>query len=134
MELYEKLAAEQQVQRIPCWHDSELLLLPACEADTFAAWDEAFAAAGYMKLDESEREGNCTAIYAGADAVYTLSYTAFEETCRLIRDTTTTGYQHTHLPGAGDTDAAAVLLCRLRDAVPDPTGRRSVCGHRCRYG
>lgn len=110
MELYEKLAAEQQVQRIPCWHDSELLLLPACEADTFAAWDEAFAAAGYTKLDESEREGNCTAIYAGADAVYTLSYTAFEETCRLIRDTTT------DLPLTPDTSTpiCPVLVTQMR--------------------
>lgn len=110
MELYEKFAAEPKVQRIPCWHDSELLLLPDCEVDTFAAWEQAFAAAGTKKLDYSEREGNRTAVYAGEDGVYTLSYTAFEKTCRLIRDTTT------DLPLLPDASApiCPVLVTQMR--------------------
>lgn len=110
MRLYEQFATMDNVQHIPCWQDSEMLCLRECGVDVFAKYDKAFAEAGYRCIDRSQMEDNLAAVYVGEDGVYTLSYTAFERTCRLIRDTTTAVPEK---PSASET-ICPVLVTQMR--------------------
>lgn len=87
--IYEQFAAEKDAVRIPCWQESEMLCLRECGVDIFAKYDKVFADAGYRCIGRSGIEENQAVVYTGEGGVYTLSYTAFEKTCRLIRDDTT---------------------------------------------
>lgn len=89
MQIYEQFAAEQNVQRILCWKDAEMLLYPECGRDTYTAYQKALENMDGHTRMQTEIDGNSTMVYQTADAVYTLSYTAFEDTCRFIRDKNT---------------------------------------------
>lgn len=115
MQLYEQFATMENVQRIPCWRESELLCLRDCDTSVFHETAKAFENAGCEVLDRSALEGNLAVVYQNEDAVYTLSYTAFERTCRLIRDTNTATVCTTVKPeGEDERQTVPVLVTQMR--------------------
>ena len=87
MDVYKEFAGQENVTVVPCWKNAEMLLLPDTDEDTYTWYWHELDGHRYERISSSNRgNGNHTAVFRKDGITYTLSYTAFERTCRLIRD------------------------------------------------
>ena len=119
-DVYKDFAKQKNVTAIPCWNGAEMLLETDAGEDSFVWYDHDMDGLGYRCLSHIHiggkptplypQGGNHKAVYEKDGTVYTLSYTAFERTCRLIRDETT------DLPPEPDTGRPTVtpLVTQMR--------------------
>jgi len=110
LDIYKDFAKQKNVTAIPCWNGAEMLLQTDAGEDSYVWYSHDLEGHGYEPIGHTELCGNYASVYKKDDAVYTLSYTPFNRTCRLIKDKTTA------LPPEPDNSepTAAPLVTQMR--------------------
>ena len=84
-DVFENFRNDKNVTAVPCFDNAEMLIMTDVGEDAYIWYWHDMDGLGYERI-ESRNGSNQTAIFRKDGVVYTLSYTAFERTCRLIRD------------------------------------------------
>ena len=85
-DVFESFRKEPNVTAIPCWKDAEMLMMTDAGEDAYTWYWHDLDGLGYERISDRKGDGVDAAIFRKDGVIYTLSYTAFERTCRLIRD------------------------------------------------
>ncbi|MBR4959852.1 MAG: MBL fold metallo-hydrolase [Clostridia bacterium] len=84
-DVFESFRKEPNVTAVPCFQNAEMLIMTDVGEEAYSWYWHDLDGLGYEQIENHNGE-NPTAVFRKDGVIYTLSYTAFERTCRLIRD------------------------------------------------
>ena len=85
-DVFASFRAEPNVAAVPCFRNAEMLIMTDAGEDAYIWYWHELDGLGYERIASHKGEENESALFRKDGVTYTLSYTAFERTCRLIRD------------------------------------------------
>ena len=84
-DVFENFRADRNVTSVPCFRNAEMLIMTDAGEDAYTWYWHDLDGLGYERIC-SRKGDNPVAVFRKDGVIYTLTYTAFERTCRLIRD------------------------------------------------